>query len=182
LAVNYYVRAVPERLGWVDELREQIPTLEALVDGKRDAMGSFLSALRVIGEEAAVLLEDDIVLTADFCAKIEAVIAQRPNEFITFFNLSKKYTYSRHEPGSKFCMTQCIYLPAGWAQRIADWYLAWPQREVHPTGYDLLIADWMKWQRKNYYVHCPSLVQHRDTKSIIDPRRSRGRQSITFVA
>ena len=47
-------------------------------------------------------------------------------------------------------------------------------------GVDLLIQDYLKLTKQKYYIHVPSLVDHRIYKSAIDPRRSTKRQSLTY--
>lgn len=48
------------------------------------------------------------------------------------------------------------------------------------SGLDLMVADWLKGRREKYWIHVPSLVQHRTLPSLIDSRRSTKRQSQTF--
>ncbi len=43
-----------------------------------------------------------------------------------------------------------------------------------------MVADFLKERHMRYYIHVPSLVEHRIGKSLIDPRRSSRRQSLTF--
>jgi len=161
-------------------MRDQIPNLVAFQDTKGHAMVTFLESLGFIQDRPCVMLEDDIELTSNFCAKIEPVIAAHPASFKTFFSLSKKYTASRWANGGNFCMSQCLYFPPGYALHIAQYYADWPRKEEHPTGYDFLIADWLKSRKERYYIHCPSLVQHLPVVSLIDGRRSKFRQSPTF--
>ena len=51
----------------------------------------------------------------------------------------------------------------------------------HPNGTDAMVRDFLKDRKEKYWIHCPSLVDHRQGKSVIDPRRSSKRQSFTFV-
>ena len=177
----YVMRAVSSRMKLVGPVKEQIPRLEILIDRSGNAMQSFLEALSVIGDRPVILLEDDIKLTSQFCEKAEKAVGNFPKSVIKFFDLSKKQTQSRWESGAKFCSTLCIYLPANYATQITDFYPAWERKEIHPTGTDILIADWLKSRKERYYVYCPSLVQHLPVVSVINSRRSKYRQSITFV-
>ena len=177
----YVVRAVRERKQFVDEILEQIP--EAVVywdDEFHNAMKSYLYVCEhIIGDQPAVLLEDDIVLTSDFRRKIEDVIAQYPKILINFFNLSVKHTEPYFKKGREYCMNQCEYFPEGFARKVVDAYQSWPDKDKHPTAYDFLVG--YAWGgNKPYLVWNPSLVQHRIGKSIIDPHRSSKRQSKTF--
>lgn len=136
-----------------------------------------------IGDDPAVYLEDDIVLTGDFTAKVEAEIAARPGMVINFFGLRDDAAKgSRAMAGSTFSMNQCFYLPRGYSSLLYDYFPRWPGRIIHHSGCDLFIGDWLRSRAERYWQHVPSLVQHRVAKSVIDPRRSSKRQSRTFVA
>ncbi len=176
----YVVRAVKERKAFVDEILKQIPDAIVYWDEYGNAMQSYLHVCKnIVGEQPAVLLEDDIVLTSDFRAKIEAVISQYPEILINFFSLSKKHTQPHFKKGREYCMNQCEYFPAGFGRKVAEAYERWDKKETEPTAYDFLVG--YAWgHSKPYLVWCPSLVQHRQVKSIIDPRRSSKRQSVTF--
>ena len=176
----YLVRCVPSRQKYVEKMKSQIPGLVIYNDTDGNAMKSFIKSLRLIGNRAAIILEDDVELTSHFCEKAEEVMRKHPQSFITFFHLSKVNLTSRWEPGSKFCMAQCIYIPEGYATQIADYYPKWTRKEEHPTGTDLMIADWLKSRKEKYYIHCPSLVQHLPIVSVINNRRSKFRQSATY--
>lgn len=177
----YVIRAVRARTEFVNEILEQIP--EAIVywdDEFHDAMKSYLYVCEnIVGEQPAVLLEDDIILTSNFKGKAEAVISRYPQILINFFSLSKKYTKPHFKTGREYCMNQCEYFPAGFGKRVVEAYAHWDKRESEPNAYDFLVG--YAWGYSNpYLVWCPSLVQHRQVKSIINPRRSSKRQSITF--
>jgi GR25 family glycosyltransferase involved in LPS biosynthesis len=176
----YVVRAVKERKPFVNEILEQIPEAIVYYDEFGDAMKSYLHVCQdIVKGQPAVLLEDDIVLTSDFKAKIEAVISEYPEILINFFSLSKKHTAPHFKKGREYCMNQCEYFPAGFSEKVVKAYQDWPLREKEPNAYDFLVG--YAWgYNKPYLVWCPSLVQHRQVKSIIDPRRSSKRQSITF--
>ena len=177
----YVIRAVRERKEFVDEILTQIPDAVVYWDDEyHDAMKSYLHVCKnIVNDQPAVLLEDDIILTSDFKNKAEAVISQYPEILINFFSLSKKYTKPHFKKGREYCMNQCEYFPAGFGKKVADSYENWDKRGSEPTAYDFLVG--YAWgYNKPYLVWCPSLVQHRQVKSIIDPRRSSKRQSITF--
>lgn len=178
----YVVRAVRERKAFVDEILKQIP--DAIVywdDVFHDAMKSYLYVCEhIIKGQPAVLLEDDIVLTSNFRQKAESVIAEYPKILINFFSLSRKYTKPHFKKGREYCMNQCEYFPEGFSLKVVEAYKNWEGKKDNPTAYDFLVG--YAWGgNKPYLVWCPSLVQHREGKSIINPKRSSRRQSITFV-
>jgi hypothetical protein len=180
--MRYIIRAIDEREHFLPEIIEQIPHLEIVHDLSRNAMDTFLRALMHANGDPAVHLEDDSKLTSDFLAKIEPAIAVRPDRVVQFFSLRKgdEKAGSRWMPGRSFLMGQCFYLPPGYARALGQYYVRWPRRREHPTGLDTMIADWLGDRQERYWLHVPSLVQHRDTPSAINPRRSSKRQSVTF--
>jgi len=181
--MKYVIRAVKERQAFVEEILEQIPDAIVYYDEYHDAMKSYLHVCRdVIKGEPAVLLEDDIILTSDFKNKIEAIIGLYPDTLINFFSLSKTHTAPYYKLGREYCMNQCEYFPEGFSLKVVDLYEDWKAKDgdKNPTAYDYLVGYAWGSNRK-YLVWNPSLVQHREVKSIINPRRSTKRQSITFV-
>lgn len=176
----YVIRAVKERKEYVDEILKQIPEAIVYYDEFGDAMKSYLHVCKnIIKGQPAVLLEDDIILTSDFKNKVEAVIEKYPKILINFFSLSKTKLEPHFKKGREYCMNQCEYFPEGFSLKVVEAYETWPQRETEPNAYDYLVG--YAWGNSNpYLVWCPSLVQHRQVKSIINPKRSTKRQSVTF--
>lgn len=179
---RFILRLVPEREHYLPAVQAQIPQLEIVRDVTRNAMDTFLLALARTGADAAVHLEDDIELTSDFLGKIEPEIAERSGQIINFFSRLGEDAEkgSRAMTGATFVYNLCFYLPPGYSEAIFEYYPRWPRRREHPTGYDYLIADWLKERRERYWLHVPSLVQHAESRSIINRSRSSHRQSATF--
>jgi len=177
----YMVRCVPQRMKYVKVIQEQIPELIVFQDKDGCAMKSFIKALRLIGERRAILLEDDVLLTSNFKEKAHAVIEQYPDSIINFFTgMSKLVTEAKWRAGSSFSCNPCTYYPKGYGTIIADYYDVWEGKIKHPTGTDIIIADWLKSRKERWYMHYPSLVQHLPGISAIDPRRPRNRKCYTF--
>lgn len=168
---------------WVEYLLRRLPDARVVWDRHSNAMETFLRALEAAGDAAALHMEDDALLTRDFVRKVEAVLEPRREIPVQFFSLPRKRDAlgSRLEPGRSFCMGQCFYLPAGMSRELLDYAPTWPRRTEHPTGLDLMVADFLRERRLQYWLHMPSLVQHRRLPSLIDPRRSTVRQSKSFV-
>jgi len=174
------IRACRERQAWVDYLLDRLPGATVVYDTTRNAMNTFLEALRVAGDRPVIHMEDDVLLAKGFVCKAESVIGERPETAIQFFSMRKRdiQVGSRWEPGGTFLAGLCFYLPAGMSERLLRF--DWPRREEHPTGLDLLVADFLRANKERYWLHVPNLAQHRFGKSLIDSRRSRYRQSLTF--
>lgn len=182
--MRYIVTAVPEREAYVAALADELPDLEIVRDSDRSAMTTFLQALALIGRDGAVLLQDDVLLTSDFRRKAEAVIDQHVTTLVQFFSMrqSDLKLGSRRQPGRRFLALLCVYLPPAYADAIASYYPRWPKRGGNFRGWvDVMVRDWLVEHRLSYWLHSPSLVQHRQVRSVIDPRRSSRRQSPSFV-
>lgn len=164
-------------------LRAAIPNLQISLDIKHDAMGNFLNSMRMT-DKPCVHIEDDIELCDNFVEKITAAVNEYPNYIINFFSLRKE-DYEIGKPhfvaGSRFMMNQCFYIPAGVGQQIADYYEQWVRKHEHPTGYDLLMADFMKDNKMRYVQWFPHLVNHIECKSLINPKRSSKRTDKNFT-
>ncbi len=151
-------------------------------DRGHDAWETFLWALKMAGDGPAMHIEDDVVFATQFVSRAAAVIAEKPDAVIQFFSRRKHdlTVGSRWMSGSSFMSLCCVYFPAGLSGRIGAYARGWTGRDLHPIGIDLMVANYLRANRLRYWVQVPSLVQHRASKSVIDPRRSSKRQSPTF--
>lgn len=166
----------------ITALQEAIPGLRLCVDKEFDAMKNFLASMRMTNNPA-VHIEDDIILCDGFYEKIIEAVNQYPDKVINFFSL-RQVDYEIGKPflvaGSRFMMNQCFYVPAMMGPAIADYYERWPKKKIHPTGYDILMADFFVENKMQYVQWFPHLVNHQETKSLINPRRSSKRTDKMF--
>jgi hypothetical protein len=181
--MRYIVRAMREREQFLDPIRAELPALEVVWDRSRNSMETWLRAMDYARNDAAVHLEDDILPTRGLLTKLATAVVAHPDHVIQFFSLrrSDRTLGSRWMAGNSFMMTQCFYLPPGYSGALHDYYPDWPNRHAHPDGIDTQLNNWLATRRERYWLHVPSLVQHRVERSLIDPRRSSRRQSPTFV-
>jgi GR25 family glycosyltransferase involved in LPS biosynthesis len=141
-----------------------------------------MDALRLADGEAAIHLEDDIILTVDFTRKIEEAVAERPEALIQFFSMRKADQTEGSRWDRKFAMNQCWYCPPGLGPKFLEFTARWmgEHPEGKRSGYDTMMNDALKAWKMPHWIHVPSLVQHRVGKSLIGPRSSK-RQSASFV-
>ena len=184
--MNVLIQAVP----WVPERLQQAYALAEQTGGtivwdtEHHAFETWKLVLAYAGQSPVVILEDDVTLTDNWAQKVQAAIDAHPDVVIQFFSMrgDDLTVGSRWEPGRTFLMNQCYYLPAGAAAALLAHSEEWAaQHPEHPTGYDLAMADWLKRTKQKYWLHVPSLVQHKPWRSEINPRRPRNRQSGTFA-
>lgn len=175
--------SVPTRRNIVEYMKRHVPDLIVIEDDGRGVMANHQRALRASDTDSFILFEDDVLLTRGFIAKANAVIAERPDDIITFFSRRKAdlTVGSRYMNPMEFYMCQCMYFPSWSGDLIADFHSTSPTLVKDPTGTDRVIAAWCKSQKRKIWVSVPSLVEHLHVASAIDPRRSKNRQSVTFV-
>jgi hypothetical protein len=180
MSTRIIVRCVPERPRFIAYLRERLTNTLFYFHPQRGDMLSYRGALTQAGKTAVVLMEDDVILTRDFRRKLERVIAEHRREVVQFFSMRQADVDVGSRYDRNFLMGQCVYLPAGYSQALLTWH--WPgEAEQDGSGSDLLLSDWLKSRNEPYWIHVPSLVDHRQGRSVIDPRRSSKRQSKTFT-
>lgn len=180
--MKYIVRTCPDRQHMTDYLHSKIPNLIECFDNNKDPVGNMLKSFKVAGDDGAIHIEDDAILTDGFIEKANAVINNHPNIICQFFSMRKADLEigSRIESGANFTATVCFYTPPQMSKDLISYFPTWSRWEEHPTGYDLTIADYLKKNKLTYYIHCPNLSDHRISKSIIGPRRSSKRISKSF--
>ncbi len=178
------VRCHPKRQDCIDYLRKQLPseTIFSIDTKNGGARQNLHNALRLVGEDSALHFEEDIWLTENFPEKAGRVVADHSDTVIQFFSMRKAdlEVGSRCEPGRTFMMTQCFYLPKTYSRQLLEFYPNWADRDNHISAADIFLADFLKSRRETYFLHVPSLAEHRSIVSLIDKRRSRNRQSKTF--
>ena len=181
--VRMIVKAVPDRIDYIKYLKENIPNSEWCIDKNKSAWDTFLRSLEMAGDDPCVHMEEDIILTSNFELKLNRVIEEMPETFIQFFSMRKKDLTEGSRWDNNFLMNQCWYAPSGYSSKILKFAKDWAVNnlEIHPSGTDTMVCDFLKSRKEKYWIHCPSLVDHRVSKSMIDPRRSSKRQSLTFV-
>jgi hypothetical protein len=180
MSVRMIIRAVPERIEFVQYLKARLPNAEFCMDRKKDAMQTFFDALDMAGDGPAVHMEEDILLCENFEKRLNEEVTRYPNNLIQFFSMRKDDLTVGSRWDRKYMMNQCFYLPAGYSRELRKYWNVWPKRHVELNGFDIMIADWLNTRREPYWIHVPSLVQHRECVSVINHRRSSKRQSFTF--
>tara|TARA_R110000796_G_scaffold241528_1_gene363148 strand:+ start:422 stop:979 length:558 start_codon:yes stop_codon:yes gene_type:complete len=177
------IKAVPIRAQFIKYLKLKLPNAEWCFDKNNSAFDTFLRSLDMAGNDPAIHMEEDILLTKDFEIKANSVINQNQNKVIQFFSMRKKDITEGSRLDNNFLMNQCFYAPKNYSKMMLDYFNEWSKQNLktHPTGTDKMVCDFLKSRREKYLISVPSLVEHRICRSIIDPRRSSKRQSLTFI-
>ena len=182
--MRYILRTCAGREHYADYVKKCIPSVEICFDDVGGAMQNWIKSLEMAGNDAVVNLEDDIWITNNFEEKLKAVVFDKPSSVIQFFSMRKADLTegSRWDSGRSYLMAQCTYFPKKMSRGILAFSKKYDNitHKSHPL--DSMVADYLNKARIKYWIHCPSLVDHRVGKSMIDPRRaSTNRQSFTFL-
>jgi hypothetical protein len=182
--------------GWIHARRVNAQVLAEqtgstlIYDEKHSAIDTLRRVMEQMGEGPGILMEDDVIICRDWRARIEAAIAEHPDQAIRFFHATNKQvrmvdgtkveTFHRvsHElPPSAFAWNQCVYLPPGLAAEVVK-----VCQTIDPSrAPDTAIKFAMMETKKRFWSHVPHLVQHRATlKSGYGPR-STARVSVLFA-
>jgi len=174
--MKYYVRTTLER-----ELNDSYSQVEydILVDKDRQPIKSFIKQLRLISDDNAVLMEDDIILCKDFKEKIEKVISEHPNDVINFFQDPFNWFESHYT--QSFRWNQCTYYPKGLGKRIADEMEKIYNNAINShLQYDSIERMALNRLDLIFYVYRPCLVQHIDYSSLIQEPGVTCRRTLYF--
>lgn len=170
----------PEVIICMDNFDKPLPKF------KSTAWRNYQSAWQIVGDSAAIFLEDDAYLCNNFIKRAKAEIQKRPNEIIQFFSRRKHDVPlgSRYLPMSKFSSNVCYYLPDGYAKDLLSYsylyYIALPDDRFHSAPADEMMARWGGERKYKYWNVVPNLAQHLGHKSQVNPKRVGGRISKTF--
>ena len=190
--MRYIVQAIEARRDIVEgHILPQVP--EALVHYDRDTypMRAFIQTLRMAEGEPHVHMEDDIILTRNFQSKVEAAIAQHPDQVINFFRFKMRepFTSTKLMAASRYNNNPCVYFPSEVSSAAIELEERLRREESsgdRPLSIDLysdldgLIRKTLQARREKFVLWHPSLVQHRVGTSSISGR-AQVRVSPTFV-
>ena len=163
----------PDRSGWVNGIKDQMPDAEVVVDYAR--RGVWVTARRCwrkglgAGGTHHLVMQDDIVLSPNFAAGIRNAVEARPNSPLTFFCVGKAMRQA-YEAGHTWARTygpwgQAILMPRAMVGK----FLRWECHHVRPE---------IKWDDYRVALFCakndiecwatvPSLVEHAGHQSSI---------------
>jgi hypothetical protein len=164
----------------IDNILEQIPNAIVHTDKTGNATLGFIHSLELGGDSDVLKLEDDIDLCDDFLNKVNEAIALYPNRVLTFFTL-KNINETTELNGRTFCSSCAMFIPNKFVKGIIEFHKkGWNRIVEHPTGYDLMFGDYLSSIKEKYIIWNPSLIQHKQIVSVINPRRSKYRQAKNF--
>jgi len=180
-----FVMAVPwfpARAAMAARLRRAIDA-QIIWDTTHNINDTFRAALAAAGDAGAIFLEEDAHPVVDWRAKVEARIAQRPDEVQQFYTCGFMIGPRKRPgrmPGESFVANVCFYLPPGGARSLLDFSVGWEHKHASDglaKAADITVAHWLVAHGWDYWLSAPSLVQHSDGVSMVDYRRPRIRRT-----
>lgn len=144
---------------------------------------NYVRAIYYLQGTGGIIMEDDVVLCKDFVKRAKNALKEHPDEIIQFFSMRKKdlEVGTRVEPGRNYLMAQCTYFPAEVLKEIIEYEPTFYKNTTEPhSPNDVLVQEALHHYKRNYVIYVPNLVDHMEETSMIDSRRSRKRQSLTF--
>ena len=103
--MKFYVRTTGER-----SLSNYNFDYEVMVDKDHNPIQSFINQMKLISNDDAIMLEDDLEFSKDFLVEIEQVINKYPNKVINFFYLYLQFMPTQTIKGNKSYITWTKYL------------------------------------------------------------------------
>lgn len=176
--MKIFVRTIGDRQ--IDPTYSQINYI-ALIDTERKPIDSFIKALEIIGEDDALLLEDDLILCQNFLEEVHKAIERFPNKIINFFQRPHHYRPIIESQDIEF--NQCTYYPAHTASKIAEVMKTLPRALTgqKKNMYSLLESTALKQLGWTLIQYRPHLVQHKDLDTTLFLYTTHFRRSLYFL-
>ena len=176
--MKFFVRTVGDRQ--LDPTYEQIDYV-CIIDTERKPIDSFIEALEIIGNDEALLLEDDLVLCQNFLEEVNKAIEHFPNKIINFFQRPHYYQPIVESQDIEF--NQCTYYPAHTAGKIAEVMKTLPRVSTgqKKNMYSLLESAALKQLGWTLIQYRPHLVQHKDLDTTLFLYTTHFRRSLYFL-
>lgn len=153
--MKFYVRTTGER-----SLSNYNFDYEIMVDKDHNPIQSFINQMKLISNDDAIMLEDDLEFSKDFLVEIEQVINKYPDKVINFFYLYLQFMPTQTIEGRAFLNNQCVYYPKGIAKKIADEMQKLIDDGFQNNQYDQIQAKAMDNLGIDFISYRPMLVQH----------------------
>src|SRR5699024_4093605 len=175
-AMRILIIAVPrdmDRVWNAKRLSEQTGG-DIVWDRTKNIMDTFVSVLDEAGDDAALVVQDDVQLRDDWHPMATQAVEEHGEMLIQFFSIraSDVGRESYRNNASGYMMNQCYYLPRAMAAEAAE--AARPSIEVHPgpTGSDACIQYCIRHARMHSSHRGPSMLQHRTSPPHTGKERS----------
>lgn len=169
---------IPQRAVRAKQLAEETGG-EVVWDEQYSGYLTYRMVLERMGEDQAILLEDDVVLCTGWRELIEVEAAAHPEHLVQCYVANELDTEGWH-PGKMFGGNCNLVFPAGMAQKLLAWLDTRKQTKQMMDYYDLTTGSFLHSQKLDYWQVNPGLVQHKPWVSAVNQNRSKRRVSKAF--
>ena len=183
MSIPVFIQAVP---WWPARTKNAIALAQAtggtvIWDEHQSGYLTYLKVLEAVGDSPAVILEDDVELSAHFDDIVDEAVDSRGDSVINFF--SYRWKRGGWRRGNTYTANVCHYLPEGAAASLLEGAEQWNStRTWRLPDQDMMIRDWLVAGARDYWFHVPNPVQHLTFPSVTADYRSLNRTSPTFGA
>lgn len=192
-SVSVAIMAHQKRAAFVPELKVKLDRLARVVwdDGSNSRWGTGRRALLAYDPAAThhLVVQDDAVIPADLVAGVEAALAHAPDDVPVCLYVGRVRPYgemvaeyvARADGASWLVMDRlnwgvAIVIPTN----VIDELVAWCDRLPIPN-YDTRISKWFERRETPVWYPWPSLVDHRESPSLVPGRGHAGRTAHRFI-
>lgn len=179
--IQYAIMGHVSRSTYVDDLKFDLNTQRASIDdGTLGVWGNARKTWQLISETSdyGIVIQDDAILCDKFKDKAELFIEQNYGHVISFYfgDSRKSFKYLRPTKfDAPLYHAVALAIPS---KEIAD-MIQYCDQKPEAIGDDMKIRRWLISQNRICRYSNPSLVQHRDIPSIVNPEKPL-RQSAIF--
>lgn len=192
--VSTAIMAHPKRAGFVAELETRLDWEATLTwdDGSNSRWGTGRRALLDYDPEAThhLVVQDDAVIPRDLVAGLESAIAYTPGDVPVclyigrvrpYRQLVDQYVARAGSDVSWLVMDQlCWGVAVAFPTQIIEDMVAWCDRQSIPN-YDTRMSRWLEREGIATWYPWPSLVDHRESPSLVPGRGHAGRIAHRFI-
>ncbi|WP_051326000.1 hypothetical protein [Glycomyces tenuis] len=194
MTVSVAIMAHPKRSEFIPELEAQLdrPATVAWDDGSNSRWGTGRRALLAYEPAAThhLVIQDDAVIPRDLVAGVEAALQYTPGDVPVCLYVGKTRPYremvreyvKRAEQGASWLVMDQINWGVAivFPTNIIDDMVAWCDTQRIPN-YDSRMSLWFEHQGIPTWYPWPSLVDHRESPSLVPGRGHSGRVAHRFI-
>ena len=180
--IDIVVMAHTSRIGYLYSIYEQIDGEPKIVidDGTFGVWGNAKRAWGMIDPKSqyGVVIQDDAILCDDFKHRCEKFLSEHNGHMVSFYFGESKKTFKYLRPkyfDAPLYHAVALAIPT---HQIPD-MIKYCDTRTEVDGDDMKIKRWLISQNRTCRYSNPSLVQHRDIPSIVNPDKP-PRQSAIF--
>lgn len=196
-SVSAVIMAHEKRAAFIPELQARLDReVPVIWDEKNDRWDTGARAMRAYDPEAShhLVIQDDAVLTANLIAGVERALEYVPSPEKTplalYLGRNKPFRHTMNVVATKSEQLQASWVKMTqihWGVGIVfptnliDEMVTWCDTRSEIPNYDRRISRWVGHKHLDVYYPWPSLVDHRDSPSLVEGRTGKGRRAHRFL-